>query len=83
MTPRSVVTAPIRGGWYRDPAALRFIARRYLLWLGGLSLAWEIAHLQWPDLGVASIMGVLAATSAWAVVRAARLELRKPVESGA
>lgn len=34
-------------------------------------------------IGVASIMGVLAATSARTVVRAARLELRQPVESGA
>lgn len=38
---------------------------------------------RWPDLAVASIMGVLAATSAWTVVRAARLELRQPLESSA
>jgi Co/Zn/Cd efflux system component len=38
---------------------------------------------RWPDLAVASIMGVLAATSAWTVVRAARVELRQPVESDA
>jgi hypothetical protein len=31
--------------WYRDPAARRFIAFRYLPWLAGLSLAWEIAQL--------------------------------------
>ena len=37
---------------------------------------------RWPDLAVASIMGLLAATSAWTVVRAARVELRLPVESG-
>lgn len=33
---------------------------------------------RWPDLAVATIMGVLAATAAWTVVRAARLELRQP-----
>jgi hypothetical protein len=32
--------------WYRDPAARRFIAFRYLPWLAGLSLAWEIAQLR-------------------------------------
>lgn len=39
------MTEPIRGAWYRDSAARRFIARGYIPWLGGLSLAWEIAHL--------------------------------------
>jgi hypothetical protein len=31
--------------WYRDPAARSLILRRYLPWLAGLSLAWEIAQL--------------------------------------
>ena len=31
--------------WYRDAAARSLILRRYLPWLAGLSLAWEIAHL--------------------------------------
>ena len=30
--------------WYRDPDARRFIAR-YLAWLAGLSLVWEVAQL--------------------------------------
>ncbi len=31
--------------WYRDAAARSLILRRYLPWLAGLSLAWEIAQL--------------------------------------
>jgi hypothetical protein len=31
--------------WYRDSAALRFIALGYLPWLAGLNLAWEVAHV--------------------------------------
>lgn len=31
--------------WYRDPATLRLIGRRYLPWLAGLSLAWEVVQL--------------------------------------
>ena len=31
--------------WYRDHAALSLITRRYLPWLAGLSLAWELAQL--------------------------------------
>jgi len=31
--------------WYRDAAARSQILRRYLPWLAGLSLAWEIAQL--------------------------------------
>jgi hypothetical protein len=31
--------------WYRDPAARTLILRRYLPWLVGFSLAWEIAQL--------------------------------------
>ena len=38
---------------------------------------------RWPDLAVAAIMGMLATTSAWSVVRAARLELHQPVGSRA
>ncbi|HEX2198407.1 MAG TPA: cation transporter, partial [Burkholderiales bacterium] len=34
----------------------------------------------WPDVAVASIMGVLAATAAWTVIHAARLELRSPAD---
>lgn len=30
--------------WYRDRAALRWIALRYLPWMLVLNLAWEIAH---------------------------------------
>jgi hypothetical protein len=32
--------------WFRDRAALRFIALGYLPWLAGLNLAWEIAHVR-------------------------------------
>ena len=31
--------------WYRDREARRFIAYRYLPWLAGLNLAWELAQL--------------------------------------
>jgi hypothetical protein len=31
--------------WYADPAARAFIALRYLPWLAGLNLVWEIAQL--------------------------------------
>lgn len=31
--------------WYRDRAALAFIALGYLPWLAGLNLAWEAAHV--------------------------------------
>ena len=31
--------------WYRDAAARSLILRRYLPWLAGLSLTWEIAQL--------------------------------------
>jgi hypothetical protein len=31
--------------WYRDAVARSLILRRYLPWLAGLSLAWEIAQL--------------------------------------
>lgn len=31
--------------WYREPAALRFIALAYLPWLAGLNLAWEMTHV--------------------------------------
>ena len=31
--------------WYRDAAALRFIALAYLPWLAVLNLAWETAHV--------------------------------------
>lgn len=31
--------------WYRDRAALWFIALGYLPWLAGLNLAWEVAHV--------------------------------------
>ena len=31
--------------WFRDPPALRLIARGYLPWLAGLSLAWEVVQL--------------------------------------
>ena len=39
--------------WYRDAAARSLIRRRYLPWLAGLSLVWEIAQLPlytiWDD----------------------------------
>ncbi|OGA16539.1 MAG: hypothetical protein A3I63_11680 [Betaproteobacteria bacterium RIFCSPLOWO2_02_FULL_66_14] len=31
--------------WFRDREALRLIGFRYLPWLGGLNLAWEMAQL--------------------------------------
>ncbi|TMH64754.1 MAG: hypothetical protein E6H57_15690 [Betaproteobacteria bacterium] len=31
--------------WYRDREAWRFIAYRYLPWLAGLNLTWELAQL--------------------------------------
>ena len=31
--------------WHRDPGGRRLIGYRYLPWLAGLSLAWEIAQL--------------------------------------
>ncbi|HKQ28710.1 MAG TPA: hypothetical protein VJT77_08930 [Burkholderiales bacterium] len=34
-----------QAGWYRDPAARRFLALGYLPWLAALSLAWEVAQL--------------------------------------
>jgi hypothetical protein len=41
--PRRVTGTPL---WYRDPAALRFLAFRYLPWFAGLNLAWEVAHVR-------------------------------------
>jgi hypothetical protein len=32
--------------WYRDRAALRWIATRYLPWMFALNLAWEAAHVR-------------------------------------
>lgn len=32
--------------WYRDPAARRAIALRFLPWFATLSLAWEAAHVR-------------------------------------
>ena len=32
-------------GWYADREALRLIAMRYVPWLAGLNLVWEIAQL--------------------------------------
>ena len=31
--------------WYRDPAARSFVLLRYVPWLGGVALAWEMAQL--------------------------------------
>lgn len=31
--------------WYRDPGARSFVLLRYVLWLGGVNLAWETAQL--------------------------------------
>ncbi len=36
---------PSSGRWYADRAAWRLIGLRYLPWLAGLSLAWELAQL--------------------------------------
>ena len=30
--------------WYRERAAWRFVVLRYVPWIAGLSLVWEIAH---------------------------------------
>ena len=31
--------------WYRDPGARSFVLLRYVPWLGGVDLAWEMAQL--------------------------------------
>lgn len=36
--------------WFRDRHAWRLIALRYLPWLAGLNLAWEIAHVRFYTL---------------------------------
>lgn len=36
--------------WFRDRQAWRLIALRYLPWLAGLNLAWEIAHVRFYTL---------------------------------
>jgi hypothetical protein len=35
----------VADAWFRDPEAWRFIGRRYLPWLAGLQLAWEVAQV--------------------------------------
>jgi hypothetical protein len=46
--------------WYQDQATRRFIALRYLPWLAGLSLAWEIANLPLYTLWYDSPAGYIA-----------------------
>ena len=46
--------------WYRDPAARRFLALGYLPWLGGLSLAWEVAQLPLYTIWTDSTAGYIA-----------------------
>src|SRR5258708_38407934 len=46
--------------WYRDGSATFFILRRYLPWLGGLNLAWEIAHASLYTLWSESSTGYIA-----------------------
>jgi hypothetical protein len=51
--------------WYRDPAARTLILRRYVPWLAGLSLAWEIAQLPLDVLiGSAALAAALVVTQA-------------------
>lgn len=54
--------SPLQGGaaWYRDPAACRFLALRYLPWLAGLSLAWEVAQLPLYTIWTDSSAGYIA-----------------------
>ena len=46
--------------WYEDRAALRLIAARYLPWLAGFSLAWEIGHAPLYTLWEESRSGYIA-----------------------
>lgn len=39
------MSAPAATFWYSDPAVWRSMGPRCLVWLAGLNLAWEIAHL--------------------------------------
>lgn len=51
-------------GWSRDRATLRFIVRRYLPWLIGLNLGWEVIQLPlytiWREGSAASIAFAIA-----------------------
>jgi hypothetical protein len=73
----------MRVRWYRDPEAWRFTAR-YLAWLAGLDLVWEILQLPlytiWSDAPPAEIAfavahctvgDVLIGASAWLIALAA------------
>lgn len=46
--------------WYADGAAWRLIGLRYLPWLAGLNLAWEIAHLPLYTLWTEGSAGFIA-----------------------
>jgi hypothetical protein len=64
--------------WYRDAAARSLILRRYLPWLAGLSLTWEIAQLPlytiWNDGRPAHItFAVLHCTAGDVLIGAAAL----------
>lgn len=48
------------GSWYRDRAAWRFIALRFLPWFAGLSLAWEIAHARFYTIWIEAAPAYLA-----------------------
>ncbi|TAN54562.1 MAG: hypothetical protein EPN19_05520, partial [Betaproteobacteria bacterium] len=66
--------------WIRDRAALRLIGFRYLPWLGGLNLAWEMAQLPlytlWREAPAAWIaFSVLHCTAGDALIGASALAL--------
>lgn len=66
--------------WYRDRAALRFIALSYLPWLAGLNLAWEAAHVSlytlWQEAEASYIaFSVLHCTAGDVMIGAAALPL--------
>ena len=46
--------------WYRDPATVRFIVRRYVPWFFALNLAWEAAHVPLYTLWTEETPGYIA-----------------------
>ena len=46
--------------WYADPASRRLILRRYVPWLAGLSLAWELAQLPLYTIWTEALPGYIA-----------------------
>lgn len=49
-----------RAAWYRDRDARRFIVLRYLPWLAGLSLGWEVLHTPLYTIWAEATPGYLA-----------------------